>query len=337
MRGRSSRSACSCALRVLPRCLSRAPYSGRVIAAGLQAVGNTPLVRLQSLEPSGGAELWTKWEGANPTGSMKDRMATGMIAYGEESGALRAGMRVVEYTGGSTGSSLAMVCAARGYHAHLVTADCFALEKVRTMRAFGAEVEVLDSAGGKVTPALFDRFKVRIAELAEDPDTWWADQFVNPGNVTGYRSLGHEVVERLGDGVDGFVMGVGTGGCFSGVAEVLKSHCPSVRCVAVEPARSRNLSGGRLGGHRLEGIGVGFRPPGANLDLADEITAVTDEEAFATSREVARREGLIAGQTSGANVVAARRLAARLGPHRRVVTILVDTGLKYLAGDLFDD
>lgn len=264
-------------------------------------------------------------------------MAAGMIAHGEESGALRPGMRIVEYTGGSTGGSLAMVCAARGYRAYLVTADCFAPEKIRTMRAFGAQVEVFDSAGGKVTPALFDRFKARIAELAADPDTWWADQFVNPGNIKGYRSLGHEVVERFGNGVDGFVMGVGTGGCFSGVADVLKIHCPSVTCVAVEPASSRNLSGGRLGGHRLEGIGVGFRPPGAELDLADEIMAVTDEEAFATAREIARREGLIVGQTSGANVVAAQRLAARLGPRRRVVTILVDTGLKYLAGDLFDD
>ena len=307
------------------------------MAAGLQAVGNTPLVRLRSLEPSGGAQLWAKWEGANPTGSMKDRMAAGMIAFGEESGALRAGMRVVEYTGGSTGSSLAMVCAARGYRARLVTADCFAPEKIRTMRAFGAEVEVLDSAGGKVTPVLFDRFKARIAELAEGPDTWWADQFVNPGNVEGYRSLGYEVVERLDDGVDGFVMGIGTGGCFSGVAEVLKSHYPSVTCVAVEPASSRNLSGGQLGGHRLEGIGVGFLPPSAKLDLADEIIAITDEDAFATAREVARREGLFAGQTSGANVLAAQRLAARFGPHQRVVTILVDTGLKYLAGDLFGD
>jgi cysteine synthase len=205
---------------------------------------------------------------------MKDRMAAGMIAYGEESGVLRDGMRVVEYTGGSTGSSLAMVCAARGYRAHLVSADCFALEKIRTMRAFGAEVEVLNSAGGKVTPTLFDRFKARIAELAEDPDTWWANQFVNPGNVEGYRSLGREIVERLSDGVDGFVMGIGTGGCFSGVAEVLKSRCPLVTCVAVEPENSRNLSGGRLGGHRLEGIGVGFVPPSARLDLADEIMAV---------------------------------------------------------------
>jgi cysteine synthase len=311
------------------------PIVAHEMAAGLDAIGSTPLVRLRSSESEGGSEIWAKWEGANPTGSMKDRMAAGMVAHGEETGSLRPGMRVVEYTGGSTGSSLAMVCAARGYRAHLVTADCFAVEKIRTMQAFGAEVEVLESDGGQVTPELFDRFKVRIAELAEDPDTWWAEQFVNPGNATGYRALGQEIAEGLEGGIDGFVMGIGTGGCFSGVAEELKSQNSSIRCVAVEPATSRNLSGGPLGGHRLEGIGVGFVPPGARLDLADEITAVTDEEAFATAREVARREGLFAGQTSGANVVAARRLAAELGPGRRVVTILVDTGLKYLAGDLY--
>ncbi len=305
------------------------------MAAGLDAIGNTPLLRLRLFESEGGGELWVKWEGANPTGSMKDRMAAGMVAHGEETGALRHGMRVVEYTGGSTGSSLAMVCAARGYQAHLVTADCYAPEKIRTMRAFGAEVEVLESDGGKVTPELFDRFKARIAELAGEPDTWWAEQFVNPGNATAYRALGQEIVEELGDTIDGFVMSVGTGGCFSGVAEVLKGHNPAIRCIAVEPATSRNLSGGPLGAHRLEGIGVGFVPPAARLDLADEIAAVTDEEAFAAAREVARREGLLAGQTSGANVVAAKRLAAELGPGRRVVTILIDTGLKYLAGDLF--
>jgi len=148
------------------------------MAAGLDAIGGTPLVRLRSCEPEGGGELWAKWEGANPTGSMKDRMAAGMVAHGERTGALRAGMRVVEYTGGSTGSSLAMVCAAKGYRAHLVTADCYAAEKISTMRAFGAAVEVLESDGGKVTPELFDRFKARIAELAAEPETWWAEQFV---------------------------------------------------------------------------------------------------------------------------------------------------------------
>ncbi|HET8588897.1 MAG TPA: cysteine synthase family protein [Nakamurella sp.] len=306
-------------------------------AAGLVAVGNTPLVRLRSFEPAGGAEVWAKWEGANPTGSMKDRMALGMVVHGERSGLLRPGMRVVEYTGGSTGSSVAMVCAARGYRAHLVTADCFAVEKIKTMRAFGAHVDVLASDGGRVTPELFERFKTRIGELAAEPDTWWAEQFVNPGNAAGYRELAREIVTAMPDGVDGFVMGVGTGGAFSGVAEVLKDHSPSTRCVAVEPATSRNLSGGALGAHHLEGIGVGFRPPGARLDLVDDITAVSDADAFGAARALALREGMLAGQTSGANLVAAHRLAGKLGPGRRVVTVLIDTGLKYLTGELFGD
>jgi|SRR5581483_761545 len=303
------------------------------MAAGLDAIGRTPLVRLRSLEPPGGGELWAKWEGANPTGSMKDRMARGLVAHGEETGALRQGMRVVDYTGGSTGSSLAMICAARGYRAHLVTADCFAEEKIRTMRAFGAEVEVLET-DGRVTPEVFDRMKARTAELVAEPDTFWADQFVNPGNAAGYRELGREILDQLGDAPDGFAMGVGTGGCFSGVAEVLKTANARIRCVAVEPATSRNLSGGDLGPHRLEGIGVGFLPPSARLDLADEIVGVTDEDAFATAGDLARREGLFVGATSGANVFAAQRLSADL-PGKRVVTVLVDSGLKYLAGDLF--
>jgi cysteine synthase A len=307
-----------------------------VIAAGLAAVGNTPLVRLRSVEPAAGAEVWAKWEGANPTGSMKDRMAAGMVAHGEQSGELRPGMRVVEYTGGSTGSSLAMVCAARGYRAHLITADCFAAAKIETMRAFGAHVEVLDSDGGQVTPELFDRFKARVGELVAEPHTWWAQQFVNPGNAAGYSALGREIVASLPEGIDGFVMGVGTGGCFSGVAEVLKNRDASVRCVAVEPATSRNLSGGPVGPHRLEGIGVGFRPPGAKLELADSIVAVTDEDAYAAARALGRSEGLLVGQTSGANVAAAQQLASALGPGRRVVTILIDTGLKYLTGDLYE-
>src|SRR5262245_35653485 len=207
------------------------------MAGGLDAIGNTPLIRLGSLEPGGGAELWVKWEGANPTGSMKDRMAVGMVEHGEESGALRPGMRVIEYTGGSTGSSLAMVCAARGYRAHLVSADCFAAEKLNTMRAFGAELEALESDGGKVTPELLDRLKVRIAELAAEPDTWWSEQFVNPGNAGAYRTLAGEILDEVGE-VHGFVMGVGTGGCFSGVAAALKEHDPSTRSIAIEPATS---------------------------------------------------------------------------------------------------
>lgn len=298
----------------------------------LLAIGSTPLVRVDALEEQ--AEVWAKWEGANPTGSMKDRMALAMVEGAERRGEIGPGSRVVEYTGGSTGSSLAMVCAAKGYRAHLVSSDAFATEKIATMRALGASVEVLSSEGGRVTPRLMTAMRSRVEELAGEPDTFWTDQFTNSDNAAGYRPLGTEILDQLGE-VDAFVMGVGTGGCFSGVAEVLKDQNPEVHCVAVEPENSRNLSGGPLGGHRLEGIGVGFVPVAARMDLCDEIVAVSDDDAFDTARSLARSAGVFAGSTSGANVAAARRVAQRLGPGRRVVTVLCDTGLKYLAGDLY--
>jgi cysteine synthase A len=301
--------------------------------AALQAIGNTPFVRLARIEQPGAGEVWAKWEGANPTGSMKDRMALGMVEHGERTGALRPGMKVLEYTGGSTGSSLAMVCAAKGYRAHLVSADCFATEKLRTMRAFGAELEILESEGGMVTPTIFRRMEARVRELLAEGDGYWTGQFVNPGNAAGYEALGNEILAH--GPVDGFVTGVGTGGCFSGVATVLKERSDATLCLMMEPAGSPFLSTGKGGPHRLEGIGTGFHPPGLRADLADGIETVTDGDAYAMARRLAAEEGMFVGITSGANVVAALRLAARLGPGRRVVTVLVDSGLKYLAGDLY--
>jgi cysteine synthase len=304
-------------------------------AAALSAIGGTPLLRLARLSPAGGAEIWAKWEAGNPSGSMKDRMARSMVEGAERRGELRPGMRVVEFTGGSTGSSLSLVCAAKGYRAHLVTSDAFSDEKIRTMRAFGATVDVLPSDGGRITPDLAARMRARVQELASEPDTFWTRQFENPDNVAGYRPLAEELLEQTGGRVDAWVMGVGTGGCFSGVAETLKRTNASVVCVAVEPAGSRNLSGGPLVGHHIEGIGIGFLPEIVRLDLADAIEAVSDEDARSGARELARREGIFAGVTSGANLRAAQRVAGRLGTGKRVVTVFADTGLKYLAGDLF--
>lgn len=303
----------------------------------LASIGGTPLVRLERLPAPGGAEVFVKWEGANPTGSMKDRMALSMIEGAERRGQLAPGGRVVDYTGGSTGSSLAMVCAVKGYRAHFVSSDAFAEEKLQTMRAFGATVEATPSVDGKITRELIAGLIERVRELAAEPDTFWTDQFNNPDNRAAYHRMGEEIVEALGDRVDGFVMGVGTGGSFSGNAELLKQRVPGVRCVALEPATSRALSGnGPLGGHRLEGMGAGFVPSITRLDLADEIVAVTDEDAHDTARRLAQVEGIFGGITSGANVWAALRLAEQLGPGRRVVTVIVDSGLKYLRGDLFD-
>jgi cysteine synthase A len=280
--------------------------------------------------------VYVKWEGANPTGSMKDRMALSMIQGAEARGLLKPGGRVVDYTGGSTGSSLAMVCATKGYRAHFVSSDAFAEEKLRTMRAFGARLEVIPSVDRKVTAELVQTLITRVRELAGEPDTFWTDQFNNPDNRAGYAGMAAEVLAALDGRLDEFVMGVGTGGCFSGNAEVYKVQVPGIRCIAIEPATSRALSSpGPYGGHRLEGMGPGFKPGNFRADLADDIVAVTDEDAYETARRLAREEGIFGGITSGANAFVALARARALGPGRRVVTVVCDSGLKYLQGDLW--
>ena len=303
-------------------------------SSALEAIGATPLIRLQKLPDDEMADVWVKSEGSNPSGSMKDRMALAMIEGAERRGQLRPGGRVVEYTGGSTGTSLAFVCAAKGYRAHLVTSDAFALEKRRMMKAYGAEVEEVPSEGGRITPDLVPRMIARATELAEEPDTYFTDQFNNVDNANAYRKLAEEVEEVIGL-PDAFVAAVGTGGCFSGAATYFKERSASVECVAVEPAASRNLSNGELGGHRLEGIGVGFMPPRMRIDLANSIEAVSDAESFELARRLGQEEGILGGITSGTNVAASLRVARRLRPGKRVVTVIVDTGIKYLAGDLY--
>lgn len=302
----------------------------------LQCIGNTPLLRLERMSDPGAAEIFVKWEGANPTGSMKDRMALAMVEGAERRGQLKAGGTVVDYTGGSTGSSLAMVCAAKGYKTYFVSSDAFAEEKLQTMRTFGATLDLVPSVNRKITPELIQEEIRRARELSTKPGFFWTDQFNNPDNRAGYHKMGEEILESLGGKVDAFVMGVGTGGCFSGNAEVLKRASSSVRCVAIEPATSRALSGtGTLGGHRLEGIGPGFVPAIFRADLVDEIIAVSDDDAYQTARRLAKVEGIFGGITSGANVWAALQVARKLGPGRKVVTVIVDSGLKYLQGDLY--
>ncbi len=305
------------------------------IADVLASVGNTPMVRLRRLVPRGSAEVWVKVEGGNPTGSMKDRMALSMIEGAEKRGQLRPGHRVVELTGGSTGTSVAWACAVKGYRAHFVTSDAFAQEKLQSMKALGATLEVLPSPGGRVTPELFKQMLARIEEVAREPNTYWTDQFNNPDNRSGYHRMGEEILADTRRRIDAFVMAVGSGGCFSGNAEVLKERLGDVRCVAVEPAASRHLSRGPLGGHRIEGTGPGFITKIMRMDLVDEIKAVSDEEAYRTARELARGEGLFVGISTGANVAAALEVARELGEGHRVVTVAVDSGLKYLQGDLF--
>ena len=302
----------------------------------MPAIGNTPLIKLERLVQPGWADIYVKYEGANPTGSMKDRMALAMIEGAEKRGQLQPGGKVVEYTGGSTGSSLAMVCATKGYKAHFVSSDAFAQEKLQTMRAFGAELELFPSEGGKITAKLFEDMIARAQELSKEPNVFWANQFKNVDNRNAYHAMAQEIIESLGTDIAEFIQGVGTGGSFSGNAEVLKEKVPGIRCIPIEPMGVRTLSGGDISGtHRLEGIGTGFVPAICRLDLADEIIAVTDTDAFATARRLAREEGIFGGTTSGANVWAAMQRAKALGPGKKIVTIICDTGLKYLNGDLY--
>ena len=302
--------------------------------AVLEAIGNTPIVRLERMPEPGSAEIWLKLEGGNPTGSYKDRMALAMIEGAERSGRLSPSQTVVEYTGGSTGSSLALVCAIKGYPLRIVTSDAFALEKTRTMLAFGADVELVPSPEG-ITPDLIPRMMARAAEIVEETGAFATDQFRNEDMVEGYRGLGREILEQLGGAPDALCAYVGTSGCFVGVGRELRSTGQPVHRVAVEPAESPALSEGRSGTHHIEGGGVGFWPPLLRQDDLDEVIAVPSAEAFAAARLAAREEGVFSGPSTGANIQAALQLARRLGAGKRVVTMQVDSGLKYLAGELY--
>lgn len=302
----------------------------------MKAIGNTPLLKLERLSEPDCAEIYVKYEGANPTGSMKDRMALSMIEGAERRGELKPGGTVVEYTGGSTGTSLAMVCATKGYRAHFVSSDAFAEEKLQTMRAFGAKLDIIPSGDGFITAKLIDSLVERARELSRAPNTFWTDQFKNVDNRNAYHRMAREILDVLGNTVDEFITGVGTGGSFSGNSEVLKKEIPHIRCIALEPQYVRSLSGGDISGkHKLEGIGAGFVPSICRLDLADEIMSVSDDDAYDTARKLARLEGIFGGTTSGANVWAAIQRARIIGPGKKIVTIIVDTGLKYLHGDVY--
>jgi cysteine synthase A len=302
----------------------------------MTGIGNTPLLKLQRLTDANSAEIYVKFEGANPTGSMKDRMALSMIEGAEKRGELKPGGKVVEYTGGSTGSSLAMVCAAKGYTAHFASSNAFSEEKLQTMRAFGAKLDIIPSQNGKITAQLINTIVEKARELSKSPNTFWTDQFNNIDNRNAYHKMAREILDATDSKIDEFIMGVGTGGCFSGNAEILKKEIPGIRCIAIEPFHVRALSGGDISGtHRLEGIGSGFVPSICRLDLADEIIAVKDEDAIDMARKLARIEGIFGGTTSGANVWAALQRARVIGPGKRIVTVICDSGLKYLQGELY--
>ena len=302
----------------------------------LSAIGSTPVVRLGKVVPAGAADVLVKLEFYNPTGSYKDRMALAMIEGAEKRGVLKPGMRVVEFTGGSTGSSLAMVCSAKGYRCLLLSSDAFAEEKLRTMRALGAELRIVPSEGGKVTPTLFERFRAQIAVLAAEPGTFWTDQFNNADALDGYAGIGAELLEQTGGRLDAYCGAVGTGGMLAGVIRALRQGGSRARIVALEPESSPAMTEGRAGAHRVEGIATGRVPPHMAGKPYDEARAVSEDDARAMARQLAREEGLLVGTSSALNILAAIGLARELGAGKAVATVAVDTGLKYLAGDLFE-
>jgi len=297
----------------------------------LKAIGNTPLVRLRRCAPPNGAELWLKLEYYNPTGSMKDRMALAMIDGAERDGLLSRGDTVVEYTGGSTGPSLALVCRAKGYRALIVMADCFTEERFQLLRALGADVDVVPSVEGRprVTAQDIDNMVARADELAQQPGRYATDQFNNPYIIPGHRdSLGREIWEQSEGRVTAFTQGIGTGSSLMGVSEALKPRGVTIQ--GLEPAGSATLSGGARGAFAMQGW-AGFVVPQWDAEKVDHVDAIADEEALEMMLRLARNEGIFGGISTGANVVGAHRLAERLGPDAVIVTLAVDTAFKYMS------
>jgi cysteine synthase len=301
----------------------------------LDAIGNTSIAKLRRVIPTNGAAIFAKLEWENPTGSMKDRMARAVISRAEDDGRLRRGGTVVEYTGGSTGTSLAMVCAAKGYRIRIVTSDAFAQEKLDQMAALGAELTLVPSEGGRTTKKLILDMIEAARRMSLEPNTFWTDQLNNRDSIAGYQTLGEEIWRQTAGRVDAFVHSVGTGASLRGVAMTLKRHKPSVRIVAVEPAESSVLLGGEPGPHKIEGVGIGYTPPLWEPSLVDEIIAVGTDDAKDMTRHLAREEALFAGTSSGANVIAALQVAESLGPNATVVTLMADSGLKYMSTDVY--
>ena len=306
----------------------------QVGASILDAIGNTPLINLQAIVPEGSARILAKLEWSNPTGSMKDRMARAAILGAVEKGYLKRGGTVVEYTAGTTGVSLALVCAALGYNLEIVFSDAFADEKRRVMLALGAHITDVKSEGSGITEKLIKTMIATSHEIAQRPNHWWSDQLNNHDGIAGYHALGEEIWEQTGGQINAFVQAVGTAHSIHGTASAIRKHT-KLHVTAVEPAESAVLSGGMTGSHQIEGIGIGFIPPLWGPEQVDEIIPVPSADAKAMARRIAKEAGIFAGTSSGANVCAALQIAKRLGPGKTVVTIMVDSGLRYLSTDLY--
>jgi cysteine synthase A len=301
----------------------------------LDAIGNTPMVELRSVVPEGSARILAKLEWANPTGSMKDRMARAAVEAAAADGRLQPGGTMVEYTAGTTGVSLAFLASALGYRLHVVFSDAFSEEKRRTMTAFGARITDVASDGGRINERVIKEMIATAGQISEQPGHWWVDQLNNHDAVGGYTAMGEEIWRQADGQVDAFVHAVGTAHSIHGAGDALRRHRSDLLIVAVEPAESAVLSGKPSGSHRIEGIGIGFLPPLWEPDKVDEIEMVASADAQAMARRLATDEGIFAGTSSGANVVAALRVAERLGAGHTVVTIMVDSGLRYLSTELY--
>lgn len=300
----------------------------------LAAIGKTPVARLSSFGGPEAAEIWVKLEAANPTGSYKDRMALAMIEGAEARGELQPGQTVVEYTGGSTGSSLAFVCSIKGYPLRIVSSNAFAEEKLLTMRAFGADLELIHSDEG-IHPDLIPQMQARAAEIVEQEGAFPTDQFNNLDTLDGYLQIGRELVEQIDGEIHGLAVYVGVGGAYIGTSRPISERWPDVIRTVVEPEESAVIAGRPAGSHMIEGGGVGFVPPLITPGTYDRLDAVSTQDAFAAARELARVEGVWTGPSGGASILAAARLARELGPGHRVVTLQPDSGLKYLNGPLY--
>ena len=303
----------------------------------LDCIGNTSMLALRNIVPENGSRVLLKLESENPTGSLKDRMALAMIEAAEADGHLASDGLVVEYTGGSTGVSLSLVCAVKGYPLRIVTSDAFSREKLDHMEILGAELEIVESDSGRMTEKLTREMVEAARVIAQEPGSYWTDQLNNTAPIAAYHRMAEEIWAQTGGQIDGFVQSVGTAGSLRGISEGLRRHEEQIRVVAVEPAESPVLSGGETGAHRIDGVGAGFVVPLWQDGVADQIERVSTEEATTMALRLAREEGLFAGTSTGANVVAALRLAGQLQPGATIVTIMCDTGMKYFSNALFRD
>lgn len=296
----------------------------------LDTIGNTPLLELRHIVAPNGARILMKVESVNPTGSMKDRMALAMISAAEDDGRLKPGGSVVEYTGGSTGVSLALICSAKKHPLYLVSSDAFSKEKLDHMRLLGAKLTIIPSDNGKQTEKLTKAMISEAHLIAEKEGAYITAQMENTDQLQAYTKLADEIWEQTQGKIDGFVQSVGTAAALRGISERLRNHNAQIRFTGVEPAESAVLSGRPSGSHKIDGIGAGYIVPLWYNGVADEIEAVSTEDAKAMVYRLASEEGLFCGTSTGANVTAALRVADKLGPNATVVTLMCDTGMKYL-------